>query len=152
MTNRARVIRLLAVALAAVIALTAAPAPAATPAEVKNSTKIFKQVNQKRENHNLRALNRHKCLQRFANRQAQRMANQRRMFHQDLRPILNTCGLRSAGENVAYTSGPATSVVGAWMHSPGHKANILGNYRLTGVAVRKGGGYWWAAQVFGRKG
>jgi uncharacterized protein YkwD len=138
--------------LAAVIALTAAPAPAATPGEVKNSNKIFKRVNDQRENHDRRALNRNKCLQRFANRQAQRMANQRRMFHQDLGPILNACGLRAVGENVAYTSGPATSVVGAWMRSPDHRANILGRYRITGVAVRRGGGYWWAAQVFGRKG
>ncbi len=145
-------VRLLAVALAAVLALTAAPAPAATPAEVKNSNKVFNMVNQKRENNDLRALNKNKCLQKFANRQAQRMANRREMFHQDLGPILSACGLRAVGENVAYTSGAATSVVGAWMHSPGHKANILGRYRITGVAVRKGGGFWWAAQVFGRKG
>ena len=77
MSIRAMAVRLLAVALAAVLALTAAPAPAATPAEVKNSNKVFNMVNQKRQNNDLRALNKHKCLQRFANRQAQRMANRR---------------------------------------------------------------------------
>ena len=152
MSIRAVTVRLLAVVLTAALALTAAPAPAATPGEAKYSNSLFNQVNNKRENNDRRALNRHKCLQKFANRQAQRMANQRRMFHQDLGPILNKCGLNAAAENVAYSSGGPGSIVGAWMGSPGHRANILGNYRLTGVAARKGGGRWYAAQVFGRKG
>ena len=77
-------VRLLAVALAAVVALTAAPAPAATPGEVKYGNKIIKLVNNIRDNHDRVELRKNKCLQRFANRQAERMAKQRRLFHQDL--------------------------------------------------------------------
>ena len=94
-------VRLLAVALAAVLALTAAPAPAATPAEVKYGNKIVKLVNNIRDNHNRGELKKNKCLQRFANKQAARMANQRRLFHQDLGRIQRACGVGCVGENVA---------------------------------------------------
>ncbi|HET9422173.1 MAG TPA: CAP domain-containing protein [Nocardioides sp.] len=153
MTNRARVIRLLAVALAAVIALTAAPAPAATPGEVRYGNKIIRLVNNIRDNNDRVELKKNKCLQRFANRQAERMANQRRLFHQDLGRIQRACGVGYVGENVARGNISANQMVGLWMNSSGHKANILfRQYRITGVAARRGGGQWWAAQVFGRKG
>ena len=153
MSKRAVTVRLLAVALAAVLALTAAPAPAATPAEVKYGNKIIKMVNNIRENHNRVELRKNRCLQRFANRQAERMANQRRLFHQDLGRIQRACGVGWVGENVARGNISANQMVGLWMNSPGHRANILNRpYRLTGVGARRGGGQWWAAQVFGRKG
>ena len=153
MTNRARVVRLLAVALAAVVALTAAPAPAATPGEVKYGNKIIKLVNNIRDNHDRVELRKNKCLQRFANRQAARMAKQRRLFHQDLGRIQRACGVGYVGENVARGTISANQMVRLWMNSPGHRANILfREYRLTGVGARKAGGQWWAAQVFGRKG
>ena len=150
---RSGTVRLLAVALAAVVALTAAPAPAATPAEVRYGNKIIKLVNNIRDNNDRVELRKNKCLQRFANRQAERMANQRRLFHQDLGKIQRACGVGWVGENVARGNISANQMVGLWMNSPRHKANILRRpYRLTGVGVRKAGGQWWAAQVFGRKG
>jgi uncharacterized protein YkwD len=153
MTNRARVIRLLAVALAAVVALTAAPAPAATPVEVRYGNTITRLVNTIRDNHDRVELRKNKCLQRFANKQAERMAKQRRMFHQALGPIQRRCGVGYVGENVARGTISAKQMVRLWMNSSGHRANILfRKYRLTGVAARKAGGQWWAAQVFGRKG
>ena len=44
----------------------------------------------------------------------------------------------AAGENVAYNMGmndPAQAAVTAWLNSPGHRANIEGDYHLTGVGV-----------------
>jgi uncharacterized protein YkwD len=45
------------------------------------------------------------------------------------------------GENIAWGSGglatPA-SVFEMWMHSPGHRRNILGPYRDTGIGLRVG--------------
>ena len=40
-----------------------------------------------------------------------------------------------------------------WMHSPGHRANILNpDYTLMGIGARKGhNGRWYVAQVFGHK-
>lgn len=43
---------------------------------------------------------------------------------------------RTAGENIAYGYSSAQTVVDAWMASPGHKANILGQgYTRIGVGV-----------------
>ena len=43
------------------------------------------------------------CVDRYAEQQAARMAAERRMYHQDLGPILRACNLSAVGENVAYS-------------------------------------------------
>jgi uncharacterized protein YkwD len=93
------------------------------------------------------------CLQRLAVWQAARMARQGEMFHQDLGPVLHQCGLSRAGENVAYGFSTGRSVVtDGWMHSSGHRANILERrYRLMGIGARKADGVWYVSQVFGRR-
>lgn len=148
--------RLLAVAVVAALALTASPAPVAvsapTAGEVKYQKKVKRIVNNVRANHDKVKLRKNTCLQRFANRHAERMAKRKRLFHQPLGPIMRRCGLRAAAENVAYHPGRPRAVVRAWMRSAGHRRNILGPYRITGVAARKAGGVWWVVQVFGRKG
>jgi uncharacterized protein YkwD len=53
-------------------------------------------------------------------------------------------------ENIAWNSG-ADEVVEAWMNSPGHRRNILGDYNEIGIAIainEKGEPY--ACQVFGK--
>jgi uncharacterized protein YkwD len=81
------------------------------------------------------------------------MANQNRMFHQDLQRVVTDCGLSYAGENVAYGYDSGTAVVRAWMNSDGHRANILSrHYRAIGIGARRADdGTWYVAQVFGRK-
>ena len=47
----------------------------------------------------------------------------------------------SAGENLAWGSGDAggvRAIFRAWIHSPEHRANILGNYRQLGVGLVTG--------------
>ena len=47
-----------------------------------------------------------------------------------------------AGENIAWGTGSygtVRSIFHAWMHSPGHRENILGSYSQTGIALRVGG-------------
>ncbi len=39
----------------------------------------------------------------------------------------------NAGENIAWGFGSASSVVNAWLNSPGHRAAILGSYKVVGV-------------------
>ncbi len=41
-------------------------------------------------------------------------------------------------ENVANGPDDAKDVVDMWLHSPGHKKNIEGNYNLTGIGIAKG--------------
>jgi uncharacterized protein YkwD len=114
----------------------------------------FTTSNNQRVRYDRARLGKSDCLQRFAVKQAQRMANQTRMFHQELGPIQKACGVGWVGENVAmgYPSGWSVVVQG-WMRSEGHRANILSrHYRLMAVAARKGDdGNWYASQVFGRK-
>jgi len=139
--------------------LSAAPVEAAAPAEQRPAAhkryanKAFAATNNRREAHERRALRRNDCVQKWARRQARKMARQERMFHQDLQPVLRNCGLSTVGENVAYGYPTGRAVVRGWMNSPGHRENILRReFRLMGIAARKGGsGRWYAAQVFAAK-
>lgn len=57
-----------------------------------------------------------------------------------------------AAENVAYGEMTAEEVVDGWLHSPGHKKNIEGNYNLTGIGVSKDrNGTVFYTQIFLRK-
>jgi len=46
-----------------------------------------------------------------------------------------------AGENLAYGFDSSAEIVDAWMNSPGHKANILGNYNDMGFGYANGENY-----------
>ncbi|MCW2118465.1 CAP domain-containing protein [Flavobacterium sp. 7A] len=50
--------------------------------------------------------------------------------------IMNVLDAKKVGENVAYNFNTPESVVAAWLHSPGHKANIVGNYTHFGIAIK----------------
>ncbi len=48
--------------------------------------------------------------------------------------------LQSMGENVAWNQGykkPGAVAVQGWLNSPGHYANIMGDYNLSGIGVAK---------------
>jgi len=50
-------------------------------------------------------------------------------------------GCGAAGENIAWGTGSLGSVrriFTAWMHSPGHRSNILGDFADLGVGLRVG--------------
>ena len=52
-------------------------------------------------------------------------------------------------ENVAYGPNTAKDVVDMWLHSPGHKKNIEGNYNLTGIGIEKSAdGETYYTQIF----
>ena len=141
-----------------------APAQAAAPTAARAATAraeattyqrdAIAATNAQRADHHRVALKKKKCVQRFAEKQARRMAHRDTMFHQSLGPIQRRCGLSLVGENVAYGYPDGTSVVDAgWMSSPPHRANILErHYRLIGIGARQSrDGTWYASQVFGRK-
>jgi uncharacterized protein YkwD len=127
--------------------------PAAATPEATYQHQAFAATNQQRDRHDRSTLRGQDCVQKYAVRQARRMARQHRMFHQDLRRVVRDCGLSTAGENVAVGYPTGRAVVNAgWMHSEGHRANILNpDFRLMGIGARKAGGRWYVAQVFGRK-
>ncbi len=57
----------------------------------------------------------------------------------------------SMGENVAYGERSAKEVVDDWLQSPGHRRNIEGNFRLTGIGLaRDRRGVIYFTQIFTR--
>jgi uncharacterized protein YkwD len=85
-------------------------------------------------------------LDRAAQLHAENMARQGRMAH-----VLDGRGVAArvcaegvcrvgVGENVAMGQRSTGDVMRAWMASPGHRANIQGQYRFVGVG--HSGGYW----------
>lgn len=129
---------------------TPTPTPVPTASD-RYESDILAGTNAERTKAGVTPLTAQACVDSFAQIQARKMADESRMYHQDLSPILSTCGLRMVGENVAegFPDGPA--VMTGWMNSPGHKANILKpEYRLLGVgAAQNSAGRWYSAQVFG---
>jgi len=150
-------LRRLAVLVTTLIALVGTTGP---PAQARSAAATYAQhaftaTNANREHNGLKALRPSDCLERAAVRQAKAMAAREQIFHQDLGVLLQKCGLSTAGENVAYGYPTGRSVVNnGWMHSEGHRANILNpSFRLMGIGARKGhDGRWYVSQVFGRKG
>ncbi|WP_262848971.1 CAP domain-containing protein [Mumia quercus] len=112
--------------------------------------RVVRHTNRQRRANGLRAVKRSSCLDRYAQRAANRIAANGRLVHQDLQPVLRRCGGRKVGENIAYGYRWPRYVVAAWMDSPGHRANILEpHYRRIGVGVRRDRrGVVWVSQVF----
>lgn len=139
-------------ALVATAVLWLVPAHAATPAE-RYAAAAVSATNARRVGHDLPRLRQHSCLQRFATRWARHMARTERLVHQDLGPILRRCGQSTVGENIAYGYPTGRAVVRGWMHSEGHRENILRpQFRLIAIgAARDDDGRWWSSQVFGRR-
>lgn len=145
---------LMALATPFLVATTTVPADAATEEQATYAKQAFAATNNVREVRDKVRLRHSDCLQKFANAQANLLADLDDLVHQDLGPILDKCKLNLAGENLAlgYATGKA-AVKDGWMHSPGHKANLLEKrYRLMAIAARQTEkGRWVAVQLFGRK-
>lgn len=100
-------------------------------------------------------------LGRAAQQYAEVMAARGELSHDIGAPLagrLAAVGFRyaRAGENIAAGQRTPEEAVSAWMHSPGHRANVLGPYRLVGFghAVGTRGVHYWCAdygteRVFG---
>ncbi|MDQ2753480.1 MAG: CAP domain-containing protein [Bacteroidota bacterium] len=71
-------------------------------------------------------------------------------FEKRVDAIKNNVGfINAAGENVAYGQLTADAVVDGWLHSPGHRKNIEGDYNLTGIGVAQNGeGVVYFTQIF----
>ena len=54
-------------------------------------------------------------------------------------------------ENVASGQMSAGEVVDGWLHSPGHRRNIEGNFKFTGIGLARGrNGMIYYTQIFTR--
>jgi uncharacterized protein YkwD len=78
---------------------------------------------------------------------AAQMANAGRLYHQDLGALMAITGCRSMAENVGYAGGVWDAHL-ALTASPAHLANMVGDWRLTGVGVANRSGARWVVEIF----
>ena len=114
--------------LCAGLALGVAPA-AKQPAGLELhpvEAKVIKQTNAERARYGLPALKTDPSLMKSARRHAAWMTNSRNLQHTN----------QQVGENIAMGQSCCSEVVGDWMNSPGHRANILNrSYTRIGAAA-----------------
>lgn len=149
---------------APLIATGTAPAASATGTDVLTREGIIEETNlQRKLNGNLPPLAESALLDRIAAERLDDMIAKQYFAH--VSPTGSSAEIVAAadgydyialGENLALgTFAGDAGVVGAWMGSPGHRANILNiHYTQIGVAAKdaifEGGEAWIAVQVFGR--
>jgi uncharacterized protein YkwD len=131
---------------------TATPKPHSglkNPAKITQSTantanlevSVLQQINQYRASQGLKLLTRNSAIDNQARIHSQNMAAGKVPFgHDGFKQRVQAIAIPFQGvaENVAYNQGfsdAATQAVRGWLKSPGHLANIQGNYNLTGIGV-----------------
>lgn len=120
--------------------------PAAAPAVGQEGVTITPELviqytNQERVKRDLPTLTANEKLNEAAYAKAQYILQNQRFSHEGWEGFIRQSGYNycSAGENLGLNHTEAGEVVGAWMMSPSHRANLLkGRYREIGVAVIRG--------------
>jgi uncharacterized protein YkwD len=59
------------------------------------------------------------------------------LFAERSQNIMQVLGAVKVNENVAYNFNTPASVLNAWLHSAGHKANIEGSFTHFGISIRE---------------
>ena len=116
---------------------------------------VVRLANKARNRRDLPLLSRKPCLDLVAQRWARRMARTGDLVHNDFGSVRTACHRQfGGGENIAVGYATPRAVVAAWMHSAGHRANMLrrGHGWIGVSAARDAGGNWWWVQDFARVG
>ena len=141
---------LLVLAAVPALVLTAAPAHAA-PLDDAYEARIVSLVNVERAAAGLAPLRVSACADRYAEDWSATMARTSVFQHRpSLRTVLTACRAGAVGENIAAGAVSPDQMVGMWMRSPGHRANILSSrFTHLGVdAVRTATGRTFGTQQF----
>jgi hypothetical protein len=121
---------------------------AVTPAAAYDEGTIVALANDARAQNGLGGLVRNGSLDAVAVNWANQMAANGSISHNPDYTSQIPGGWRAAGENVAQGYGSGAGFHDGWMASPGHRANILGNFTDIGTALIQANGTTWAVQVF----
>jgi uncharacterized protein YkwD len=115
--------------------LTVTRATQVTPRSDAWEARVLVLTNDRRRAHHLRPLRASACADRYAEPWTEHLATARVLVHQDLSPLLSCPHTSYAGENIADGYSTPRALVSAWMHSAGHRANILStHFHRLGVA------------------
>lgn len=122
-----------------------APAPKPSTASIAPALEdqILSLVNQHRKSKGLPALENNPVIEVEARRHTVSMASHKTPFGHNgfsyrAKVISSKIpGIKATAENVAFGSKTAKEVVDGWLKSPGHKKNIEGKFRLTGIGVAR---------------
>ena len=123
------------------------------------ATEVLKLVNAHRTAMGLGALKMNNTISPVAEKHSRNMATKKIPFGHDgfdarmkgLRDQLKN--IYGWAENVAYGPQTAAEVVDMWLHSPGHKKNIEGDYNITGIGIVKdAAGQPYYTQIFLKQG
>lgn len=104
---------------------------------------ILKLINEHREEKGLPALKPDDDIESVADRHSSNMASGRTGFGHDGFEARNKelgkrmGGVRAMAENVAFGKLSAERVVDLWLGSSGHRKNIEGDYKFTGIGLSK---------------
>jgi uncharacterized protein YkwD len=128
----------------AVLALVLAPTSQAGATEAESELALVAAVNDVREAHNLRPLRVDADLARAARAHSTTLIQTNVFEHGSFAARIARYGARGPvfGENLAWGTGrlaSAWSIFGAWMDSPGHRANLLRpGWSRIGIGARSG--------------
>jgi uncharacterized protein YkwD len=131
--------------------------PSRPAASVSMSRQILIFVNEYRRSKGLPALQPNSFISSVALGHSRDMLTGKSPFgHDGFRQRINVISgrlgkLHVAAENVADGPMGAREVVDGWLHSPGHRRNIEGDFRLTGIGVAtRSDGMVYFTQIFVR--
>ncbi|GAA3117895.1 CAP domain-containing protein [Streptomyces echinatus] len=138
------------IATAAMASQETSQAAAAAPSSTSPTAKVVALVNKERAKAGCRALKVNAKLTKAAQNHSKDQSVHHRMSHtgsdgSNPGQRITRAGYRwrGYGENVAYGYGTPAKVMNGWMHSPGHKANILNcSFKEIGVGVSGTSHYW----------
>jgi uncharacterized protein YkwD len=130
--------------------VTSARTKTVTPRSDAWEATVVRLTNARRKAHGLKPLKAAACADRLAEPWTRHMATTRRLVHQSLDPFFDCPSVQYAGENIAVGYETPRALVSGWMHSSGHRANILSrHYHRIGVSGwRATNGQTYATQDF----
>jgi hypothetical protein len=135
--------------MAAFIVLGTVAPTVVTAASATSVDTIYSLVNQARFAAGLRGILHNQSMDSVAEAWANQMGASATMAHNPQYSTQIPAGWTRAGENVAEGYPTPQAMFEGWMKSPGHRANILGNYTDIGIAFVSVNGTAWGVQDFG---
>jgi len=136
-----------------VVALALFALAPATGADTGTEAEFLSKINATRAANGLGGLQLDHTLRSHARSHAEDMAEAGEIYHSSEAELIAAAGTGWSGiaENVGKGQSP-TALHNAFMASPGHKANILGDYNYVGIGTDTRGGYLYVTVVLMRKG